>query len=196
MGCHGALGEALCGEQDGLGAPAVLSSCPRAGAAAPPAVPGELVASKEPPGVGGITLSALGTVAPGSEGAFSGLQGLSTCSVPQFLCVLLRTATERLLKIAGGAASKAKRVLGQRKKLGMFSELASGNLLSWSSCCYCAAGSSWKTRGEQPQGSVTFHLVPWVLLAVVSAGAEPWWSYSSAGSVPIPVWFFLLFFFF
>lgn len=158
------------------------------------------MASKEPPGVGGVTLSALGTVPPGGERAFSGLQGLSTCSVPQFLCVLPRTATERLLKIAGGAASKAKRVLGQRKKPGMFSGLASGNLLSWSSCCFCAAGSSWKAREEQPRGSATFYLVPGVLLAVLSprllaccfppgtvTGA--WWPCSSTGNTPIPVFF-------
>lgn len=179
-----------------MGAPAVLSSCPRAGAAAPPAVPGELVASKEPPGVGGITLSTLGTVAPGSEGAFSGLQGLSTCSVPQFLCVLLRTATERLLKIAGGAASKAKRVLGQRKKLGMFSELASGNLLSWSSCCYCAAGSSWKTREEQPRGSVTFTWCRGFSWRWCQQELNPGGRTAALGAFPSLFGFFCCFFFF
>lgn len=46
------------------------------------------MASKEPPGVGGVTLSTLGIVAPGSESAFTSLEGLSTCSVLQFLCFL------------------------------------------------------------------------------------------------------------
>lgn len=117
-----------------------------------------------------------------------GFEHLLSAAVP---VLSLRTATNWLLKIAGGAASKAKRVLGQRKKLGMFSELASGNLLSWSSCCCCAAGSSWKTRGKQPQGSVSFYLVT-VLLEVVSAGAEAQWcchqQQATAGGLLLSSW--------
>lgn len=143
----------------------VLWQCFPAPRSALQGIPAVLVASKETPSVPCITLSSWGIAAPGSGRASTGLEGLKHLLRAAAPVLPLRTMSEWLLKLAGGAASKAKHVLGQRKKFwGMFSVLTSGNLLSWSSCCCCAArgvraGIQLETSGKQPPGSGRFCLM-------------------------------------
>lgn len=122
--------------QNGLRALAVLS-CPRVGTAVSPSSPGGF---QRDPKCALCHPEHLGNSSPGEWKSLCWSQGLKHLLRAAVPVLPLRTMTEWLLKISVGAASKAKHVLGQRKKFwGTFSVLASGNLLSWSSCCCCAA---------------------------------------------------------